>query len=53
MPDQPPTTTPQGELALFADEDLTRLPDAFLEPITDVSRYTSPRSQGRGRSHHV
>lgn len=42
MSDQPPISRPQRELALFSEEDLTRLPEAFLEPITDVSRYNEP-----------
>src|SRR5262252_203194 len=42
MPDQPPISRPQSELALFSEDDLTRLPEAFLEPITDVSRYNEP-----------
>src|SRR5579863_6027077 len=42
MSDQPPISRPQSELALFSEEDLTRLPEAFLEPITDVSRYNEP-----------
>ncbi len=42
MSDQPPISRPQGELALFSEEGMTRLPEAFLEPITDVSRYNEP-----------
>lgn len=42
MSDQPPISRPQSELALFSEDDLTRLPESFLEPITDVSRYNEP-----------
>lgn len=37
--------SPQDDaLALFREEDVTRLPDEYLEPITDVSRYEEPES---------
>jgi hypothetical protein len=42
MPDRRPASRTQSELALFNEEDIPRLPEKFLEPITDVSRYKEP-----------
>ncbi|MFL6112274.1 MAG: ATP-binding protein [Catenulispora sp.] len=42
MPDQTPAQRAATELELFAEDDPSRLPTEFLEPITDVSGYEEP-----------
>jgi uncharacterized protein len=44
MPEQPASSQPNDTLALFTDQDLARLPDEYLEPITDITGYQEPET---------